>query len=368
VAGETLLFLDEIQLCPEAISSLRFFYEDFPELHVVAAGSLLEFALAELPSFGVGRIRSLFVYPMTFDEFLTATGNLGLIAEKRNASPDVPLMDAFHDKLVELFRVYLMVGGMPEAVGAWVATGDYTQCKQVQDEIIVSYEDDFSKYRPHIDDHLLRLTIRGVAHQIGEKLVYSRISQDYRSAQIKEALDCLRMAGLITPVCHTAANGLPLGAETNERYMKYLYLDSGLLLRILHIDLGDIHQITEQILIGNATDLVNKGHLTEMVAGLELLRYRTPTVRHELFFWMRTEKNGLAEVDYLTVRDMKICPIEIKAGTRGGMKSLFYFMETKGLTDGIRSSLENFGQYAHDGKRVDIYPLYALSNLKPPNP
>lgn len=362
-AGKTLLFLDEVQLCKEAISSLRFFFEDYPELHVIAAGSLLEFALNDIPTFGVGRIRSLFVYPMTFDEFLIATGSKGLLEEKKESSPVHPLMEVFHLKLVELFRMYLMVGGMPESVAVWVDTGDYLQCQQVQDEIIVSYEDDFAKYKAKVDATLLRLTIRGVSHQIGEKLMYSRISKDYRSGQIKEALELLKLAGLIIPVVHTAANGLPLGAEANDSYIKYLYLDSGLLLRILGMDLGDIREITEQILIGSGADLVNKGHLTEMVAGLELLRYQAPTQRRDMYFWMRAEKNSMAEVDYLMVRSMKVLPIEIKAGTKGGMKSLFNFMNDKQIEVGVRSSLENFGKFANGGKRVDIYPLYALSNL-----
>ena len=360
---KTLLFLDEIQMCKEAISSLRFFYEDYPELHVIAAGSLLEFALNDIPTFGVGRIRSLFVYPMTFDEFLVATNNKGLLEEKKTASPSAPLMDVFHRKLVELFRIYLMVGGMPEAVTTWVDTEDYIQCQQIQDEIIVSYEDDFAKYKKRVDSALLRLVIKGVTQQIGEKLVYSRISRDYRSAQIKEALELLKMAGLITPVVHTAANGLPLGTETNNSFTKYLYFDSGLLLRILNMDLGDVSELTKLILIGEASELVNKGHLTEMVAGLELIRYRVPTQRHDLYFWMRAEKNSMAEVDYLMVRMLKVIPVEIKAGVKGGMKSLYIFMKEKNVSTGIRSSLENFGEYYQDDMCIEIYPLYALSNL-----
>ena len=361
--GKTLLFLDEIQMCREAISSLRFFYEDYPELHVIAAGSLLEFTLNDIPTFGVGRIRSLFVYPMAFDEFLEATGNKSLIDVKKSASPEQPLMHIFHQKLSELFRIYLMVGGMPESVATWVNTQDYLRCQQVQDEIIVSYEDDFAKYNKKVNPVLLRMVIKGIVHQIGKKMIYSQISRDYRSVQIKEALELLKMAGLITPVVHTAANGLPLGAEANDNFIKYLYLDSGLLLRILNMDMGDINDLTKQILIGEATDLVNKGHLTEMVAGHELIRYRNPAQRHDLYFWMRTEKNSTAEVDYLIVRGLKILPIEIKAGVKGGMKSLFYFMNEKNLEIGLRSSLENFGAYTNNNRYIEIYPLYALSNL-----
>jgi len=172
------------------------------------------------------------------------------------------------------------------------------------------------------------------------------------------------LAGLVIPVIHTAANGLPLGAEINDNYVKYLYLDSGLLLRILSMDIGDIGELTQQILIGGATDLVNRGYLAEMVAGLELLRYQTPTLRHDIYFWIRAEKNSMAEVDYLIVRKMKIVPIEIKAGVKGGMKSLFNFIREKKLNGGIRSSLKNFGQYTStDNIHIEIYPLYALSNL-----
>ena len=159
VPGETLLFLDEIQACPKAVHSLWFFYEDYSELHVIAAGSLLEFALRKMASFGVGRIRSLFMYPMSFDEFLNATGNDSWVRAKRDASPENPLFDALHNKLVESFRTFLMVGGMPESVATWVETGDYMQCGQIQDDIIQTYEDDFLKYEEKVDSTLLRQTL-----------------------------------------------------------------------------------------------------------------------------------------------------------------------------------------------------------------
>ena len=150
VPGKTLLFFDDIQECPQAIMALRFFWEDLPELHVVAAGSLLEFTLEELPTFGVGRIRSLFMYPLTFDEFLVATGNGGLLAARRSARPTSPLDSAFHDRLVEQFRIYMLVGGMPEAVTSWVATHNFERCRRIHNDIILTYEDDFNKYRRRI--------------------------------------------------------------------------------------------------------------------------------------------------------------------------------------------------------------------------
>lgn len=360
VPGDTLLFLDEIQACSEAIHSLWLFYEDYPELHVVAAGSLLEFALKKMASFGVGRVRSLFMYPMSFDEFLVATGNAGWIEVKQSASPDNPVFDALHGKLVEAFRNYLMVGGMPEAVSDWVKTGDYLKCQQVQDDIILAYEDDFSKYEEKAGPMLLRQTLRSVALQIGNKFVFSQVQGNYRSEKVKAALDLLQDAGLIRSAVHTAANGVPLGAEINEKFMKYMFLDSGLLLRLLGLEnTGGQSEIAKLILIGTTHDLVNKGHITEMVAGLELLKYNTPAQRHDLYYWQKLSRGAQAEVDYVIVKNMKVVPLEVKAGTSGSMKSMYQFMSDKHLEYGIRTSLENFGKL----DKVDIIPLYALSNI-----
>lgn len=352
--------MDEIQACPEAIHSLWFFYEDYPELHVIAAGSLLEFALKKMSSFGVGRVRSLFMYPMSFDEFLVATGHTGWADAKQSASPDNPLFEALHGKLVETFRSYLMVGGMPEAVTQWVETGDYLKCQQVQDDIMLAYEDDFSKYETKADPMLLRQTLRSVALQIGSKFVFSQVQGNYRSEKIKAALELLKDAGLIRPVIHTAANGVPLGAETNEKFVKYLFLDSGLLLRLLGLEnTSGPSEMSRFILVSTASDLVNKGHVTEMVAGLEMLKYNTPTQRHDLYYWQNLSRGAQAEVDYVIVKDMNIVPIEVKAGTSGSMKSMYQFMTDKNLEYGIRTSLENFGKL----DKIDILPLYALSNL-----
>lgn len=369
IPGQTLLFLDEIQACPEAIMALRFFKEDYPELHVIAAGSLLEFALQSLPTFGVGRIHSVFMYPMTFDEFLVAMDMGGLLAMRREATVTHPLDAPFHDKLVNLFRTYLMVGGMPEAIATWRETTDFLKCQQVHQDIILTYEDDFNKYGRRVNPELLRLTLHGVCHQIGQKLTFSRISEGYRSAQIREALNLLTLAGLVIPVVGTSANGVPLDAESDEKRAKYLFLDSGLLLAILHLDGQLGHDLIKLIMTATPQDLINKGSITEMVAGLEISRYKSPVMRPRLFYWEKTG-NSIAEIDYLSIRSMKVLPIEIKAGTQGGMKSLWIFMREKHLNNAVRCSLENFGAFDyidHDDdnaiRHVDICPLYALSQL-----
>ncbi|MCQ2974214.1 MAG: AAA family ATPase [Bacteroidales bacterium] len=362
--NETLLFFDEIQICPRAIQSLRFFYEKNPKLHVIAAGSLLEFALKDLTTFGVGRIHSIFMYPMTFDEFLLAQNEKGLIDEKQNANPENPLLDIFHNKLVDYFRTYLIIGGMPEAVKVWSQTHNYLKCETILDDIATTYEDDFVKYSKKINTSLLRLTLSSVISQVGKKFVYSQVSSGIRSAQIKECLEMLRLAGLIYPVIHTSGNGLPLGAEANTAYTKYLFFDNGLMLRFLSMDYNNNKEITQQILVSSATDLVNKGSLTEMVAGLEIMRYWTNNRRHDMYFWMRSGDTALAEIDYLIPYKSKVIPIEVKASAQGSMKSLFSFMEKPCHEKiGIRTSLENFSNYYNKDKHVFIIPLYAISNI-----
>ena len=368
--GKTLLFLDEIQDSLAAIRSLWAFKEDFPELHVVAAGSLLEFALKELPSFGVGRIRSLFVYPFSFDEFLLAEGKPSWVKAKKEANSEKPLLAALHNDLVQHFRTFLMVGGMPASVAAWVTSHDYRLCQTELDDIQLTYYDDFIKYAKKVDPTLLRNTLQSVILQIGNKFVYSKVEGTYRAEDVKKALGLLCDAGIIKRVSHTAGNGLPLGAEVNEKFRKYIYLDSGLLLRILDMDLGSAQQLTELILAGTSEDLVNKGGLAEMVLGWELVKYNNPRSQHDLYYWENIAEGTRSEVDYIIARNMKVLPIECKAGTSGKMKSLREFMRQKHLTNAIRCSLENFSllesQDTKDDnalRRIAINPLYAISTL-----
>ena len=371
VPGKTLLFLDEVQACPESIMSLWFFKEDLPELHVVAAGSLLEFALEDLPSFGVGRIHSMFMFPMTFDEFLIANSEQLLMEARNSASSSQPLSQPLYEKLVGLTRTFMLVGGMPEAVAKWVETHDYLACQEIQDDIVVTYEDDFPKYRKKIDPMLLRNTMRSVAVQATDKFVFSAVEGNYKAAEVKKALDMLAKAGIVVPVTHSDGNGLPLGSEADKTYQKMLLLDTGLMLRLLNMTTGDISELTEQILTSDITDLVNKGPMAEMLAGLELLHYRTPNIRHEIYYWQRQAKNSQAEVDYLSSYRQTVLPIEVKAEKQGGMKSRWIFMREKKLTNAIRCSLENFGAFDYQDpevrgavRHVQICPLYAISQME----
>lgn len=370
IPDRTLLFLDEIQKSADAIQSLWSFKEDYKELHVVAAGSLLEFALQELPSFGVGRIRSLFVYPFSFDEFLVAEGKADWVKAKQEANTEKPLLSPLYNDLVQHFRTFLMVGGMPASVATWVTTHDYSQCQAELDDIQLTYYDDFPKYAKKVDPTLLRNTLQSVVMQIGDKFTYSEVDGGYRADDVKKALKLLCDAGIIKRVSYTSGNGLPLGAEVNDKFRKYIYLDSGLLLRILDLDFGGARQLTERIIAGTSEDLVNKGGLAEMVLGWELVKYNNPRMQHDLFYWENTAEGTRSEVDYIIARDLKVLPIECKAGTSGKMKSMYEFMHQKHLAEAIRCSLENFSELERIDKKdqdavrhVQIVPLFAISNL-----
>lgn len=370
IPGKTLLFLDEIQMCPEAIMSLRFFREDMPDLHVISAGSLLEFALEDLPTYGVGRIHSMFMYPMAFDEFLSANSEQ-ILMQERDKSAGQALAPVLHDKLVSLLRSYLLVGGMPEVVAKWVETNDYVQCQELQDDIIQSFEDDFPKYKKRVDSSLLRLALRSAAVQNAKKFVYSDVSRDHKIPEIKKAVELLVRAGLLVPVMQTNANGLPLGSEVSKAYAKMLLMDTGLMLRLLNMTYGDVAEITASILTASAADLVNKGAVAEQFVGLEILKYSNPDLRHELFYWQRLSKNSIAEVDYLLIKQQRVIPVEVKAGTQGGMKSLWMFMRDKNLTEAVRCSLENFSNFDYVDaesknaiRHVNIIPMYAVSCFK----
>jgi uncharacterized protein len=240
VPGETLLFFDEIQSCLPAISSLRFFYEQYPELHVIAAGSLLEFALSELPSFGVGRVSSLFLYPFSFGEFLHANGSDLLREAIADASPQVPLSDPVHIKALDLYKRFLILGGMPKVVATYVEDRDLLKCQRVLDDLIYAYEDDFAKYKMRVSSSVIREVFKSVVLQNGQKFVYRKASPELNRLRVKDAIELLTMAGLIIPITHSAANGIPLGAEINPKMRKFIVFDSGIFQRLLGLSLSEV--------------------------------------------------------------------------------------------------------------------------------
>lgn len=352
IPGKTLVFFDEIQACVPAISSLRFFYEKMPELHLIAAGSLLEFALAELPSFGVGRIRSMFLYPFSFDEFLLANSEELLLNAKRKASPENPLAEPLHHKLLEYLKRFLIIGGMPEVVAHYVKGKNINDCQRVLDDLIISLKADFSKYKQNVPTSRIMEVFESVVEQVGGKFVYAKAATEANLKQIKGAIDLLVMAGLAFPVIHTSANGIPLGAESDPKKRKMLIFDTGIFQRLLGLNIAEV-------LLSDQFSMINKGSLAELFVGLELLKSVSCYEQQYLYYWQREALNSNAEVDYLIQKQHNIIPVEVKAGTKGSMQSLFLFLKEKNRTCGIRFSLENFSVY----DQVRVFPLYAVSNL-----
>ncbi len=351
VPGSTLLFLDEIQACPDALRALRFFYEQRPALHVVAAGSLLEFSLAEIPSFGVGRVESLYLFPINFQEFLMARGEVQVLEEalrerQEGCSP-------FHEKLVDALRVYMAIGGFPEVVQHYMTHRDLPKCGHILDDLYSSLQDDFSKYRTRVPGTRLNETFHAVMAQAGGKFVYTRVSPALDHHQAKAALELLILAGLAYAVVHTSGQGIPIGAQTNLKWFKVIPCDLGLYHRILGLPLADL-------LFADEKSTLNKGAAAEIFAGLELLVAQTRRRKASLFYWQKLKHDGNAEVDYVVQKGMEIIPVEVKAGTRGAMQSLRIFLESHPESlHAIRTSLEPFGRI---DERIEVVPLYALGD------
>lgn len=352
VAGKTLLFFDEIQACPKAINRLRYFYEKYPELHLVAAGSLLEFALEELPSYGVGRIRSIFMYPFSFEEFLWATGNEALSAMINAATPHTPLPPPIHTQTLQLLRTFLVLGGMPDVIVRYCKDGNLLECQHILSELILSFRDDFAKYRKRVPTLRIDAVFRSVAEQGLGKFVYQKADTEANTKQIKDALETLILAGLVYPVTHTAANGIPLGAETNEKYRRMLLCDTGLLQRLLNLDIAEIFS-------SNDIQVINRGAIAETFIGNELVKTGSCYEPQPLYCWHREKTGSNAEVDYVVQVGTKLFPIEVKSGIKGSMQSMRLFLQLKGIPKGIRTSLENFGLYDD----ILLYPLYAIKNI-----
>lgn len=351
VPGKTLLFFDEIQACIAAISSLRYFYEKYPELHLIAAGSLLEFALEELPSFGVGRVRSLFVYPFSFEEFLIANNETILWKAIQKSNSQKALLELAHKKALLLLKKFLVLGGMPEVVASYVNGKSMLDCLKIMDDLIISYKDDFSKYKKRVPESRITEVFDSVVQNAGKPFVYSGAANaNYK--QIKEALNLLIKAGLVIPVTHSAANGIPIGAEINPKKQKMLPLDTGLFQRILGLDMSNIF-------LSDDFEVINKGAIAEIYAGLELQKATSCYHKDDLYFWKREERSSNAEVDYLIQKNENIIPIEIKSGKRGSMQSLHLFLKEKQSLYGIRSSSENFCVY----ENIKVIPLYAIGNV-----
>ena len=348
--GRTLLFLDEIQECPAAIMALRYFYEQTPDLHVVGAGSLLEFVLeAERLRMPVGRVQPLFMHPLSFAEFLAAVGEEPALRATRDLSAGVSA--AVHEHLTGLLRTYLLLGGMPAVLAEYRRTGSVMRAAHVQTAITQTLRDDFGKYarasrHPHLDRVFLHAT-----RLVGRKFVYSRVDPDSRARELRAAVELLERAGLVRRVRSTSGAGLPLGAEADDRHYKLIMIDVGLM--------QNLSGATEQLLHGDPMQ-INGGAVAEQFAGQELLAHRSPYERPELFYWHRRQRNSSAEVDYLVAAHGRVVPVEVKAGKTGRLRSLAVFTEHYRPPMAVRVYGDRFRR---DGSIASV-PLYGMERLQ----
>jgi hypothetical protein len=310
-----VLFLDEIQATPNALQALRYFYENKPELPVICAGSLLEFALADLHfSMPVGRIEYYHLGPMSFGEFLAAIEpELWSYCSEFHVNQTIAA--AANRKLLKRQREYLFVGGMPEAVHLFAQKAALPEVTAVHRSIAETYQDDFSKYAKQKDLALMQKVFRQIPRIIGQKVKYSNISRENKSREVKAILDLLVKARVCHQVVHSHCSGVPLIADIDESIHKLLFMDVGMAAYLTGMD-----WIALQALDGKA--LVNEGKLAEQFVGQHLI---DPLEPPRLTYWLREVKSANAEVDYVTATGNQVVPLEVKAGKSGALKSLQQF-------------------------------------------
>ena len=352
MGGETLLFFDEIQTCADAISSLRYFCEELPQLHVIAAGSRLKFAIEDIPSFDVGRIDSLFMYPFSFNEFLCAMGYETWVKLIQDAAPERPVYEPIHEQILEQLKNFLIIGGMPEVVAEFVETRDFLRCQQVLNSLFVALRNDFAKYKKRVSVVRIDEVFSSVLQQAEGKFVYEHVSQNLNNKQVKNSLELLLRSGLCYPVTHSSADGLPLGAGINPKYRRIIPFDTGIYHQMMNLNSSDI-------LLSNDFDTINKCTVAEIFVGCELKKNASCYSNEGLYCWVREKKNASARIDFVVQRDLAIIPLEVKSGRQGKMQSMGVFIKEKNSSYGIRTSLENFGKY----QNINLYPLYAIGNI-----
>lgn len=320
----SLLFLDEIQDAPEVLSKLRWFYEEVPELPVIAAGSLLEFILSDHSfSMPVGRISYLYIEPLSFEEFLLALHEqqlLNFIKTIVISSVEFKFRvpDAIHQKLRDLFNLYCFVGGMPACVVKWIETRTFLDIAPIQEDLLATYRDDFYKYKGRLDVSRLLSVLNSVPNQLGQKFMYSRAGSDMQSNVAKQIVSLFSMAKITHTVKLSSANAASLSSEIKDKAFKQIFLDVGLVNRMLSKPFQHTLQNTTK-----------DGGLSEQVVG-QMLRTLFPLFKEpELYYWQREEQGANSEIDYLIEHNGEIIPVEVKAGSTGSLKSLHYFMYHK---------------------------------------
>ncbi len=325
--SSTLLFLDEIQTCPEAVVALRYFFEKMPDLHIIAAVSLLDHALNELQySMPVGRVEFAYMYPLSFYEFLIAINEKSLLEFLRSFTIQQKISKPIHNKLIELVRLYFFIGGMPEAVKTYAETKSLLNTQRIHESIIKTLEFDFSKYGSRLQQTTLTKLLNYIPRTTGQKFKYVNFDHSKRSETIRNAIELLSMSRIVNLIHNTKANAIPLEGGIVEKVFKTLFFDIGLSNHILKLRLTDLQYL----------NLHNEGSLAEQFIGQELVCLSPYFAENNLYYWIREKRNSEAEIDYLVQSGNEIIPIEVKAGKTGTLKSLQIFVTEKKLSKAIR--------------------------------
>ncbi|MBF0492173.1 MAG: ATP-binding protein [Deltaproteobacteria bacterium] len=368
---KTLLFLDEIQATPYALAALRYLHEDFPDIPIVSAGSLLEFVLASHNfSMPVGRIEYLHLGPMTFIEFLWAMNENDLSNIIQNYQLGQPFASIAHERLLERQRQFLFIGGMPESILAYSQTKSLLEARKIHRTIIQTYQDDFPKYSPaDRTRNMVQKTLDACPRIIGKKMKFTQISRDDRANEIRSAVDILIKARLLLPVYHTDCSGIPLKSTQDDQVYKVYFLDVGLFNYLCGLEWSDIAQLGER-------ELINEGVLAEQFVAQHLAYRQDGTEKPQINYWLRESKTQNAEVDFVISKGKKIIPIEVKAGKSGSLRSLQHLILAKNIKSALRLDLNLPSQQAvehhltgpaHSGLSVSFnlisFPLYFAQEI-----
>lgn len=333
IPNETLLFLDEIQNSVSAIKLLRYFYEEFPDLHVIGAGSLLEVRMrSEGWSFPVGRVEFLYLYPLTFDEFLLVNGEKIILQSLMEFNIGESLASAVHDKILGLLSDYMVVGGMPEAVNEYLKSASFISVKQCHEALVSSFKEDFAKYSKGAEVGHLKLVWDRSPFEIGKRITYSKLAaSQVHSKEISKAFDILHEAMLVERIFPTTQIQPPL-VKKPKAAPKSIFLDVGLCMKALHLTRDQVHE--------RLIDPLYQGGLMEAFVGQELLASDFYN-RNTLFFWIREEKGSSSELDFLVPLEKGLVPMEVKSGSQGSLKSLHQFLSRSAYHIGVRFYHQN---------------------------
>jgi predicted AAA+ superfamily ATPase len=365
--GDTLLFIDEIQTSPEAISSLRYFKERFPELHLICAGSLIDHTLNEMNlPMPVGRVEFMYMYPMRFKEFLNAIHQEKLVKYIEGYDFTVPFSEIIHNQINKYLRIYFFIGGMPAVVKIYSENDMLSDLQRIHNNILTSIQYDFSKYGTRKQQEYLRTVLTYCGRYPGRKIKYSNIDGEIRSTFLKESVKKLELSRIIHLVKHSNAMNVPLTDHVKSDVYKTIFMDIGFVNHFSQIDLIDLNNLIT----------ANEGALAEQFVGQELLPLNPPYMPPDLFYWSREEKNSNAEIDFIFQHKNRIFPVEVKAGKTGTLKSMQIYLYEKKLNKGIRfnmdtPSLGNFKTKINIPKRNEelswnllSLPLYMVSELR----